>query len=200
MTTDTRVRIGHCSPDAPAVDVWIDGERSIENVAFGDIGDYADLSPGGHDVALSATGDDDPVFETSVELDPDTDYTVLATGTMDDLDATILVDESGHVPSDTTHVRFVHCSPDAPAVDVRVAGGSTLFAGVGFRRASDYLPVDAGSYDLEVVPSGSDDVALSLPDVRFRGGRAVSAVATGTVGDGSLSATIVEDARRSMRA
>jgi hypothetical protein len=200
MTTDARARIGHCSPDAPAVDIWIDGARAIENVAFGQIGDYTDLPAGRHEVALSATGDDDPVFETSVEVEGDADYTVLATGTMDDLDATVLADESGDVPSGKTHVRFVHCSPDAPAVDVRVAGGPTLFEGIGFRQASDYAPVDAGSYDLEVVPSGSDDIALSLPDTRFRGGRAVSAVATGMAGDGSLSAVVVDDARRSMRA
>lgn len=199
MMTDARVRIGHCSPDAPAVDIWIDGERAIENVEFGTIGDYVDLSSGSHDVALSAAGEDDPVFESSVGVQGETAYTVLATGTLDDLDLTILVDEPQTVPEGAAHVRFVHCAPDAPAVDVRVAGGPTLFEAVEFREAGDYAVVDAGDYEIEVVPTGSDDPALS-PSVSLSGGTAVSAVAMGTVADGSLSATVVEDARPVMRA
>jgi hypothetical protein len=199
MTTHARVRIGHCSPDAPAVDVWIDGERAIENVAFGTIGDYADLSSGRHDVALSATGADTPVFETSVDIEGETTYTVLATGLLDDLDLTIVVDDPQTVPEGMAHVRFVHCAPDAPAVDVQVAGGPTLFEGIGFREASDYVAVDAGDYEVEVVPTGNDDPALA-PLLSFERGTAVSAIATGQVADGSLSALLVEDARPVMRA
>ena len=82
----------------------------------------------------------------------------------------------------TTHarVRIGHCSPDAPAVDVRVAGGPTLFEAIGFREASDYAAVDAGDHEIEVVPTGSDDLALA-PSLSFEGGTAVSAVATGRV-------------------
>jgi hypothetical protein len=96
-------------------------------------------------------------------------------------------------------VRIGHCSPDAPAVDVRVAGGPTLFEAVGFREASDYAAVDAGDYDVEVVPTGSDDPALAA-SLSFEGGTAASAVATGRVSDGSLSAMLVEDARLVVRA
>jgi len=81
-------------------------------------------------------------------------------------------------------------------VNVRVAdGGPTLCEGVEFRAATDYVPVDAGSYDLEVVAAESGDVALSLPDVELDGGTAVSAVAVGELGDDSLGAVLANDAR-----
>jgi hypothetical protein len=136
-------------------------------------------------------------------LDADASYTVFATGTLadDDLQAVVLTDEGREIAAESAHVRFVHCSPDAPAVDVRVAdGGPTLFEAVSFRGNAGYVPVDAGTYDLEVVPSGSDDVALSVPGTELGGGMAYSAVAIGTLADSTLSAILLEDARRVMTA
>lgn len=108
----------------------------------------------------------------------------------------VFADAPGDVAADQTHVQFVHASPDAPAVDVRVAdGGPTLCESIEFRDASEYVPVDAGSYDLEVFPTGSDGVALSLPDTELDGGAAVSAIAAGQAGDGSLGAVFADDTR-----
>ena len=40
---DARVRVAHLSPDAPNVDVWVDGNYAFTDVAFEDITDYATL-------------------------------------------------------------------------------------------------------------------------------------------------------------
>jgi hypothetical protein len=202
MADEAQVRIGHCSPDAPSVDVRVDGETAFEDVAFEQITDYAALAAGDHAVAILPHGTDEAVLEVSIDLDENTHYTVLATGMAGegDLEATILVDEPGDVPDDRTHLRFVHGSPDAPAVDVRVVGGPTLFESVGFRASAGYDPVDAGTYDVEAVPTGTDDVALSLPGIEFEGGTAVTAVAVGRVADDSLTAILTEDARKAMPA
>ena len=203
MSDNASVRIGHCSPDAPNVDIRVDGSIAFEDVAFKQISDYASLPAGSREVSISPHGDDEAVLEATVELEESTDYTVLATGMVgdDDLRATVFTDAPGDVPDGQAHVRFVHCSPDAPAVDVRVSdGGPTLFEGVGFREADGYTPVDAGRYDIEVVPTGSDDVALSLPDTGFDGGTAVSAIAVGSVAEGSLTALLAEDTLPTMAA
>jgi hypothetical protein len=203
MANESPVRIGHCVPDAPDVDVRVDGEIAFERVAFTEITDYATLPSGSHEVIVSAHGETDPVIEATLDLDDDTSYTALATGMLaeDDIAATVMMDNPGKVADGMCHARFVHASPDAPAVDVRVAdGGPTLFENVGFREASEYTPVDAGRYDLEVCPAGSDDVALSLPNTTLEGGSAITAIAVGQVGDGSLSAAIAEDATMTLAA
>ena len=56
-----------------------------------------------------------------------------------------------------------------------------------FPDASDYLMVPAGSYDLEVRPTGATDVVLDLPGVELTGGNAYSVYAIGTVADNTLS-------------
>ena len=115
---------------------------------------------------------------------------------LDDSECTVFADAPGDVAADRTHVRFVHASPDAPAVDVRVAdGGPTLCETIEFRDAGADVPVVAGSSDREAVPTGSDDVASSLPDAELGGGAAVSAIAVGQAGDGSPGAAFANDTR-----
>ena len=202
MANEPLVRIGHCSPDAPNVDVSVDGDVAFEDVAFKTISDYAELSTGRHEVSITPHGEDDAVLETTLELEENTNYSVLATGMVDDdLQATVLSDDPGVIPDDQAHVRFIHCSPDTPAVDIRVADSETiLFEDVSFRTASRYMPVDEGTYDIEVVPTGTDDVTLSLPNTPFEGGTAVSAIAIGRIADDSLTAILAEDARAAIPA
>lgn len=193
MADEARVRIGHCCPDAPTVDVHVDGEMAFEDVAYEMVTDYADVPAGKHTVAVMPHGEHEAVIEAEIEVQANTSYTALATGMLDDIQATVMADSDASVPNAKAHVRLVHASPDAPSVDVRVTDGPTIVSGIGFRSSSDYEEVDAGSYDLEVVPSGSDDVALSLPGVEFEGGTASTAIAVGRVDDGSLTAVVTRD-------
>jgi hypothetical protein len=194
MPQNPRVRIGHCCPDAPNVDILVDGSPAFEDVAFGDLSDYAPLDAGEHEVCVVPSSGGDAAIEASLDLEDETAYTVLATGMLEDIEPTVLMDEPGEVPSDKAHVRFIHTSPDAPDVSISVVDGPELFAGIGFREASDYEAVDDGTYDLEVRPTGTNDVALALDNISFDGGTAYTAIAIGQVSDGSLDATLAEDA------
>ena len=51
--SDARVRVLHASPDAPAVDVYLDGSKvsALTNVPFGAISDYLAIPAGSHKVA-----------------------------------------------------------------------------------------------------------------------------------------------------
>ena len=200
MPDEPQIRIGHCCPDAPNVDVHADGSPVLENVAFGDLSDYMELDAGRHEVTVVPTGGDDPVIEATVELEETTAYTVLATGMVDDIQPSVFEDTPGDVASNQSHVRFIHASPDAPNVSVRVAGGPEVFSDVAFRDASEYTPVDAGTYDLEVMPTGSEDIALALSDISFDGGTAYTAIAVGQAAEGTLDAILAEDAAMQLAA
>ncbi len=204
---NTQIRIGHFSPDAPAVNVLVDGDSVLENVSFGEISDYLAIDAGSYeiDVVPAAGGDSvdsgstgsrtesgDAVISASLDLERDTDYTVLAIDELASIRPLVLEDENRSV-EDRTQVRLVHTSPDAPAVDVRVVDGPTLFRNVEFGEASDYIGVDAATYDIDVMPAGSDDAVLSLSDVTLPEGQTITVFATGLVDDGSLDATLVSD-------
>ena len=180
---EPRVRVVHASPDAPAVDVWVNGSIAFSNAPFKGITDYASLAPGTYNVQVVPTGATEPVvIEADLALAADTDYTVVAVGKLADIEPLVLIDNNSAPAAGKAHVRFVHASPDAPAVDIAVAGGPVLFANVPFKGTGDYLPVDAGTYDLEARLAGTDTVALSVPGVMLEEGMVYTIFAMGLAG------------------
>lgn len=163
-----RVRVVHASPDAPAVDVWVNDSVAFSNAPFKGITDYAPLDTGTYNVKVVPTGATEPVvIEADLALEAE-DYTVVAVGTLENIEPLVLVDNNAAPAQGKAHVRFVHASPDAPAVDIAVKGGPVLFSNIAFKEVGDYLPVDAGTYDLEVRIAGTDTVALEVPGIALQ--------------------------------
>ena len=188
-----KLRVAHLSPDAPAVDIWVNGARVLEAVPFKAISDYLDLDAGTYQIQVSPAGATEPiVIDATVELEIGTAYTVAATGLLADIQPIVLVDDLQTIP-DGAKVRFVHTSPDAPAVDVGVSGGPVLFRAASFREASEYLSVEGGLYNLEVRLAGTMTVALPVPGVQFMNGSNYTIFAIGLAGDGSLMALAAVD-------
>jgi len=59
----------------------------------------------------------------------------------------------------TSHLRVVHASPDAPAVDVAV-DNETVLSGVEFGTVSDYLTLSAGEYNVTIEATESGTVVF----------------------------------------
>jgi hypothetical protein len=187
-----RVRVVHASPDAPAVDVWVNGSVAFSNAPFKGITDYASLAPATYNVQVTPTGATEPVvIEADLALAANTDYTVVAVGLLADIEPLVLVDNNSAPAAGKAHVRFVHASPDAPAVDIAVTGGPVLFSNVPFKGVGDYLPVDAGTYDLEARVAGTTTVALSVPGVQLNEGTVYTIFAMGLAGGGEPALTAV---------
>ena len=195
--TGPRVRVVHASPDAPAVDVWVDGSIAFENAPFKGITPYATLTAGTHNFQVVPTGATEPVvIDGDYDLQMDMDYTIAAVGLLEDIEPLAIADDNTLPAAGMAHVRFVHLSPNAPEVDIAVAGGGpVLFESVEFKEAKSYVPVDAGTYDLEVRPAGTEDVALSVPGVALQEKTVYTVWAMGLLGeDPALSAVLSVDA------
>jgi len=134
----------------------------------------------------------DTVLSATLDLDSGTSYTVLAINALDDIEALVLTDEQPAVDAGDARLRFVHTVPDAPAVDV-LAGGAPLFENVAFGDGSSFAMVEAGSYDIDVRPTGAEDTVLSLSGISFDGATSYTVLATGMLGDDSLDAMLVSD-------
>ncbi|MGQ9767028.1 MAG: DUF4397 domain-containing protein [Anaerolineae bacterium] len=175
-----RVRVVHASPDAPAVDVLVNGSVAFSNAPFKGITPYAPLTAGSYDVKVVPTGATEPVvISANLTLEADKDYTVVAVGKLANIEPLVLVDNNSAPAPGKAHVRFVHASPDAPAVDIAVKGGPVLFSNVAFKGVGDYLPVDAATYDLEVRLAGTNTVALEVPGLKLDAGTVYTVFAMG---------------------
>ncbi|MFQ3630178.1 DUF4397 domain-containing protein [Roseiflexus sp.] len=176
-----KVRVVHASPDAPAVDVIVNGNRALTNVPFFAASAYLDLPAGSYDIQVVPAGATSPVVidAKGVRIEAGKAYTIAATGKLADIKPTILMDDLTTPAAGKAHVRVIHFSPDAPAVDIKVAGGPTLISNLAFPNASNYLPVDAGSYNLQVTPAGGTAVVLDLKGVALEAGKIYDVFAVG---------------------
>lgn len=184
------VRVVHAIPDAPEVNVGVDGTTVLQEVPFGAVSDYLDLRKGSYDVTVTGAGgdfDEDTFFDTELAVEANTDYTVAATGTLgtDDAEPALVpfVDDNDPAPADAARVRPVHLSPDAPAVDVAVADGPALIEDLAFRESSDYIEVPGGDYTLAIRAAGASpgDAAYTF-DASLENGTIYSAFALGFLG------------------
>ena len=196
MAGDSCINVIHASPDAPAVDVYLDGELALEGVEFGQFSGWIAVPAGEHQVQVTAAGDDaaNAVIDANVELAADAAYHVAATGHLADVTPQIYqvnLSDLDAMGDPMARIRVIHTSPDAPAVDIALAGGDVLIADLAFPNASDALEVPAGSYDLEVRPTGTTDVALDLPGVELEAGMVYDVFAIGLAGDGSLTVLVI---------
>lgn len=62
-------------------------------------------------------------------------------------------------PQQTTYLRVIHASPDAPAVDVLVEN-ETVLSNVEFGDVSDYLSLQAGTYNVTITAAGDRDAVV----------------------------------------
>jgi hypothetical protein len=187
------VRVGHLSPDAPAVDVWVDGSVVLQDVPFRAFSSYLQLDAGEHRIQVTPAGASDPiVIDAVVALGAGVSYTVVATGKLAQIQPTVIVDDK-MTDEGSAKVRFVHASADAPNVDITLSDGSVLFGDVAFAEASPYLAVGPGEYDLQVRLAGTDTVVLSFADVALSNSFNYSVFAVGLVADGSLAAIVAVD-------
>lgn len=187
--TDAFVNILHLSPDAPAVDIWVDGAKAVEGLAFGAATGYVALPAGDHQVTVVPAGGtaDQAVIDVNVTLEADMAYEVAATGLVANIAPQIYPVNLSMIEGENARIRVVHTSPDAPGVDIAVTGGDVLIPNLEFPASSDYLEVPAASYDLEVRLAGTDTVAIPLPGVALEAGMVYSVYAIGLAGDGSLT-------------
>ncbi len=193
---EAQVRVAHLAPDAPNVDVYVNGEPVLTDVPYTTVSDYLSLPAGTQQVTVYATGDTaSPVIDAPVDIAAGGAYTVAAVGLVADgsLTAKVYEDDLRSPASGNAKVRVVHASPDAGPVDVVPRGGQALVSGLTFPEASPYAEVPAGTYTLDVNAAGTSKTALTVPDATLASGGVYSAFAVGTVFADSLNVLLVQD-------
>ncbi|WP_130806445.1 DUF4397 domain-containing protein [Senegalia massiliensis] len=188
-------RILHASPDAPGVDVYLNNTLIAQNLTYENFTEYLPLMNGRYNVQVFATGTrSNPVIDTVINIMPNSDYTIAATGFLKDIQPLVINDTSYNIPPNMSQVKFVHLVPDAPKVDVTLSDGKKLFENIGFREVSKKILVDPGRYTLQVRIAGTDDVVLTVPNVILNPNQYYTVYAVGTVkGNKPLQAIIALD-------
>lgn len=190
---DACINVVHASPDAPAVDVYLNGSLALEGLEFGANSGWVAVPAGDYQVQVTPAGSaaDEGVIDAAVTVEAGTAYHVAATGTVAEIAPAVFTVDLAAPEDGNARIRVIHTSPDAPAVDIALAGGDVLIGGLAFPDASEALDVPAGTYDLEVRAAGTTDVALDLPGVALEAGMVYDVFAIGLLADGSLNVLVI---------
>ncbi|WBB82047.1 DUF4397 domain-containing protein [Micromonospora sp. WMMD882] len=176
----SQVSVVHGIPDTP-VDVYVNGEKTLDNFQPGDVAGPLDLAEGAYDIALTRPGQ--PVGSAILSVD---DAQVPGGANISiaaHLDAngqpkiTPFVNDTAKVDAGKARLIVRHTAA-APAVDVR-AGGEPVFEDLTNPNEAK-ADVDAGAVSADVVLAGTDTVAIGPAELNLAEGTATVVFAIGS--------------------
>lgn len=205
------LRVFHASPDAPKVDVWLDGKKSLEGVDYQQTSGQISVPSGNHTVqveAILANGSTVTVLdETDLDLMAGKEYNVIATGKAallgsDNANAfgPLIVARDYTMPNGA-RVQAVHSAPDAPMVDLFITAfnddlsGATPFAdNISYKESTEAIEVPAGNYQIRITdPQDSSVIYYDSGEVNVPAGSDWVALATNNTAGGDALVSVVID-------
>jgi hypothetical protein len=199
---ESRVRVFHASPDAPNVDVLIDGGRILENVPYTAASDFLGIDAGDRRVQVNVTGTEISAIDTHATFAENTDYMIVAADKVAQITGLVFTANRTTPERGSARVRVLHAAASAPTVDVYVtapdagiADAQPTLSDVPFKAMSDYLTVPAGAYDVFVTVAGTKNIAIQAKGLAVTDQLVATVAALDATGGGSPFSLQVLDER-----
>jgi len=202
INQETSFQVVHASPDAPDVDVLVDGGVLAPSLAFPDATADFVVPSGTYNVQVTVAGNPGSIAIGPVDLDllAGQRYSILAVGELAAIEPLILNDDPRPVATNAK-VRIVHASPTAADVDIYVTPvGADItaidptLANVAFKDNTGYLSLAAGDYDVTVTPAGSKTAAIGPATISIVNGEIYTAIARDPLpGDTALGLILLDN-------
>jgi hypothetical protein len=196
-----QVRVVHGSPDAPAVDVLVDGKEVLSDVTYQQSSPYLSVPAGTRNIRVNAANSSTMVINANAAVTKDYAYTVIATNLLAAIEPLVLEDDLTAPAAGNIKLRLVHGAPNVGEVDIYItAPGANLntktpdLTAVPFKGQSGYLEVPAGNYQVRITPTGTKTVAIDTGALTLAAGQIRTAIAVEAVGGGTpLTALLLAD-------
>ncbi|WP_137291484.1 DUF4397 domain-containing protein [Natronorubrum halophilum] len=112
------IRVGHFAPDAPNVDVYVDDQQVLADLAYDELTPYLEIAPGTYTLKITAAGDEATVYEDTLPVDTGY-YTAAAIGELE-TDETAddgTVDEGAEEPETAASIQYDENDTDNATVN-----------------------------------------------------------------------------------
>lgn len=164
-TNSAQLRVIDASPDAGVVDAYQNSSALAYNLAYGTMTSAIPMSPGVYNLAAVKAGTRQALASSTDTLAAGKQYTEIIGSGLANLQQTLFLDQSTPAPAGQIAVRVIDEATHSGAVDVyfvpitplsgKFTSTPPLVANLGFGSNSSYLNVPAGTYAIEVVPTGT---------------------------------------------
>lgn len=172
---NARIQVVHNAANAPAVDIFVNATKILPNVSFRSASGFVNATAGVPlqvriKPASSSNDTSNPVIFRRYTLEANKAYYLVANGNLapanmapnpnglnTGFDITVIPDakETAAQPGNV-ELRIMHSATDAPAVDIKAQGVTTLVNDAAFRDFSGYIPVPAANYTVQISPASGN--------------------------------------------
>jgi hypothetical protein len=157
-----QLRILDASPDAGVIDAYQNNTGLAYNLQFGTVTTYVAMQPGSYTLSAEKSGTRQTLVSGSASLMAGRQYTEIIGNVAGDLQEMVLEDQNQPAPAGQIAIRLLNEAPRSGHVDVylvarggRLASTSPLTVNLGFSGTTGYINVPAGTYAIDVVPTGT---------------------------------------------
>ncbi|WP_256002646.1 DUF4397 domain-containing protein [Pedobacter deserti] len=139
------LNVVHASPTTEKLDVYVENTLVPNNTDFsfgGKIG-YLNLITGNRTIIVKKKGTTANLLSEGFDFEVQKGYTLFVADKFDQLKYVMIKDDLSYPQSGKAKVRFVHMSPDAPALNLAIAGKDTdLFTNKTFKQYTEFVNID----------------------------------------------------------
>ena len=184
----SHIRFLHAYPCEPFVDIYVNGELLVKDLAYQEFTGYYTVKPCLYRIEVLPSGkgkhNDCPLAEACFNVCPKSAMTIAIIGGCCGLLGIMeAYDPCSRIKDRCkAYVRFVNLSPGSPPLDVAFAGGARLFQNIRYTARTRYVPIDPGTYVFQLRPSGSIQQGLTMEPLTFDRGTSSTIYAVGNAG------------------
>jgi hypothetical protein len=182
QTISTRLQVLHGGPDVGKVELYLNGEKVLDNFEYGSLSDWIDVDPGTVRVTITRdrAGFNYAIYDVVIPVPAGNDYYAVIT------DALVLggVFDVEQAPEGASRIQVTHASVDTPAVNVVASTGDLdLATSLNYAQTSAAVDAPAGTYDLDFTLADTGESLLTASGITIEAGSSYEIVLIGTPGD-----------------
>jgi uncharacterized protein DUF4397 len=161
----TNLRSINAVEASEALDVLVDNDVKVSNLAFGATSPFFSFDSGDHEVTIRGTTSHTVFFDKTLSFGSGSNATLVVTGNRASVSVITLADDpTTNPPSGNFQLRTVGASPDSGPVDVYltttadISNTPATIAGAAYLSPTAFTNATGGSYIITMTTSGTKDI------------------------------------------
>ena len=151
------------SPDAPQVNLLVDGKSVATNIGYINATGYVSVKSGSRHVQVVPVSGASPVLDANVTITASGNQTLIISGPVASIHNVLLTDGGTTATTGDAHVRVVNASSTMGTADVYIVSSGTSIAGIAPTVANLAFNSDTG---YQLVPVGAYEVFMTAPQTK----------------------------------
>jgi hypothetical protein len=157
-------------------DILLNGQVAIKNIPEYGLSEYFLLPSNAYQLEVVKKGESAKSNRHTIEIKNNRFSSYVITGS-----GVFHYPSEQFVPENETKLRVIHLLENAPAFDVRVWHGDTVFPQLEYGNSSEYLGLTPMTLNLELTVAKSKNLLLKLPKLKLKEDEVYTLVIAGDV-------------------